>query len=230
MKSYTYLLVDLGAILIPFIFSFHPKLKFYKKWKSAWFSILIVAIGFVVWDIYYTKIGVWGFTDDYLIGIDLFGLPVEEILFFICIPYACLFTYHCFKLLVKDFNLINPKITTIVLIVFMLVALVSQPFLYYTTVTFIFLSIVLIILFFTNPKWLPRLYLTLLVLIVPFLIVNGILTGTGLETQVVWYNSIEFMGFRVLTIPIEDFFYGMLMIIINVIIFELLGDKRSTNC
>ncbi len=227
MKPYTYLLVNLGAILIPLIFSFHPKLRFHKKWKSVWPSILIVALGFITWDIYYTKIGVWGFTADYLIGIEFFGLPIEEILFFICIPYACLFTYHCFKLLISDFKTINPKIITISLIVLLLTVVINQPFLYYTSVTFILLSTTLLFILFTNPIWLPRLYLTLLVLIIPFFIVNGILTGTGLETQVVWYNSSEFMEIRALTIPIEDFFYGMLMIVLNVVIYEFLVQKIS---
>ncbi len=61
----------------------------------------------------------------------------------------------------------------------------------------------------------------------PFFVVNGILTGTGLETQVVWYNSSEFMGYRALSIPLEDFFYGMLMIVLNVMIFEYLESKRQ---
>ncbi len=165
MKPYTYLLIDLGAILIPFFFSFHPKLKFYKKWKSAWPAIIIVALGFISWDIFYTKISVWGFTADYLIGINFFGLPIEEILFFICIPYACLFTFHCFKLLVKDFETINPKIITAVLLVLILAVVIALPFLYYTSVTFILLACTLLYLFFSNPKWLPRLYFTLLVLI-----------------------------------------------------------------
>ena len=52
------------------------------------------------------------------------------------------------------------------------------------------------------------------------MVVNGILTGTGINEEVVWYNAEHFMGFRLLTVPVEDFFYGFLLILLNVIVFE----------
>ena len=97
-------MVNLGSIIIPFIFSFHPKLNFNKKWRSTFLSIFIVAIFFIAWDICYSAMGVWGFNPDYLIGVNLFNLPIEEILFFLCIPYACLYTYHCLKILIPNFT------------------------------------------------------------------------------------------------------------------------------
>ena len=221
ISNFTYLLVDLGAVLVPFLFSFHPKLKFNKEWKKTIISILIVGTFFILWDIYYTKIGVWGFNPDYLVGVNIFNLPIEEVLFFICIPYACLYTYHCFKILIKPFKAISSKYISFLLLLF-----ISTCGLYYITnlytgVTFLILFVVLTYtVFMLKPIWLSRLYLSLLVLIIPFAIVNGILTGTGIETEVVWYNPNEIIGIRFFTIPIEDFFYGFLLILMNVIIFE----------
>lgn len=49
--------------------------------------------------------------------------------------------------------------------------------------------------------------------------VNGILTGTGLESPIVNYNPENFLGIRMLTIPIEDTVYGYEMILWNIYLF-----------
>jgi lycopene cyclase domain-containing protein len=221
--NFLYLILDLGAISVPFLFSFHPKINFYKKAKFAWISILSAALIFIVWDIYYTHLGVWGFNPRYLSGFMFFNLPIEEVLFFICIPYACLFTYYCFTLFVDSliFKKAETFITAILLVFLLVFGFLNFPKLY-TFYTFIPLAIILAGLkFYFKMPWLNKFYFSYLVLLIPFTIVNGILTGTGLEEPVVWYNDLENMGFRILTIPFEDVFYGMLLILLNVTLFEI---------
>ena len=76
--------------------------------------------------------------------------------------------------------------------------------------------------------WLNHLYFSYAILLIPFFIVNGILTGTGLSNPVVWYNENEIIGFRLLTIPIEDVFYGFFLILINVFLFERFNRYFNT--
>src|SRR4029078_2752814 len=88
-----YLLVDLFTLIIPLLFSFHPKIEFYKSWRYFFPANIIVAAMFITWDIFFTSEGIWSFNPDYITGIYFFNQPMEEILFFICIPFSCVFTY-----------------------------------------------------------------------------------------------------------------------------------------
>jgi len=65
-------------------------------------------------------------------------------------------------------------------------------------------------------------YLTFLVMLIPFFIVNGILTGTGIENEVVWYNNDENLGIRMLTIPVEDSVFAFSLILLNLLLFKKL--------
>ncbi len=76
-----------------------------------------------------------------------------------------------------------------------------------------------------KPKFLGKFYLSYLFILIPFVLVNGILTGTGIESPVVWYNDAENLGIRLGTIPVEDTIYGMMLILMNVTIFETLQSK-----
>ncbi|MCT4581812.1 MAG: lycopene cyclase domain-containing protein [Flavobacteriales bacterium] len=223
--EYTYLLLNLGSLSVPFLFSFHPKLLFYKEWKRFFPALLFVAFIFIVWDIYFTSIGVWGFNKEYLIGVSIFNLPLEEVLFFICIPYASIFIYHCFKIFFKiSYPELNRKIT-IGLIALLTMVLIFNFGKLYTTVTFTLTILLLLYTFWKNPKWLTVFYLSFIVVLIPFFLVNGALTGMFFETPVVWYNDAENLGIRMISIPVEDSVYALLMLLPTAFLFE----KKAAN-
>lgn len=226
--KYTYLLVNLFTIIIPFVFSFHPKLKFYKNWDAFFPAVFLTGLLFITWDMYFTYLGVWGFNEQYLTGLYIGNLPLEEVLFFFCIPYACVFTFHCLSLFMsRKVNFKRQKNITVFIVTFLLViGIMNIPSLY-TASTFISLSILLFLAHFVwRVHWLNRFYIIYSILLVPFFIVNGVLTGTGLEEEVVWYDPTQFMNLRILTIPVEDIFYGMELILINLLIYKLLLKRK----
>ena len=218
-----YLLIDLFTVIIPLLFSFHPKIQFYKEWKWIIPANIVTAAIFIIWDILFTKYGVWGFNKNYVTGIYFFNLPVEELLFFVCIPYACVFTYYC----INKFYTIKwqPKYENIFILTLSLLLLITGIYFYqklYTSITFFSLTVVLLFIqYISKNNWLMKLLLVYVFLFIPFLIVNGILTGSGLQQPVVWYNDAENMGMRILTIPVEDIFYGLELIVLNVFFYHL---------
>ena len=91
--------------------------------------------------------------------------------------------------------------------------------------TFIGLSIVLLIApLVVNLK---IFYKTFLLLLIPFTIVNGLLTGFMIQDQVVWYDDTFNLGIRLLTIPIEDIFYAMFMLLLVMIGYQITLNKRK---
>jgi lycopene cyclase domain-containing protein len=229
-SKYLYLALDILTILFPFLFSFYSKANFAKKWKYLWLAILVPGILFIVWDEFFTQLNVWGFNEEYLTGLFIGSLPLEEVLFFICIPYACVFTYEALNYLVKkDYFAPYQRIISIILIVAMIGVASFSLDKWYTATTFLGLAAYLIVLeFVLRSAFLSRFYFSYLFVLIPFFLVNGILTGSFIEGEVVWYNDAENLAIRIGTIPVEDIFYGMLLLLMNVSIFEWLQGNRRT--
>jgi len=223
--KWTYLIINIAAIFVPFIYSFHPKILFYKQWKFFLPTLLIVSAIFIIWDVIFTANGIWWFNENYISGFYIFNLPIEEILFFFCIPYACAFTYYCFKkfLTLKFFNN-KSRYISIIVITGLLISGIIHFDKAYTVTTFLSLAIVLtFVTFILKQNWLGNFYFTFMILLIPFFIINGILTGTGPDAPVVFYNENEIIGIRIMTIPVEDIFYGMELILLNILGMEILN-------
>ena len=224
-----YFQVLLFSFIIPLLFSFHPKIKFYKKWPEFIKANLIITIPFLIWDEIFTNNNVWGFNAEHISGFYILNLPVEEILFFIIIPYCCVFTYEAIKMLPLKNNEFVQPLTLILAISMLFLGMISFQHIY-SLITFILLGLLLITLFFLKKDFMTAFYITYAVITVSaFLLINGVLTGGTLENPPVWYNNAENLNIRIWTIPIEDFFYSMLLLLSNIWLFEEFSSKTNTN-
>ena len=218
----TYLLVNIISVFIPFILSFDKKVYFVSKWKYLFPSIAITGAVFIIWDVAFTRMGIWGFNPRHLSGINIINLPLEEWLFFITIPYAAVFTYEVFIAYIKRdiFAFYSKFISSFLFIILIILAIIYHDRIY-TIITFIITAIYILLLqFIVKAKYLGRFYFSYMIILIPFLLVNGILTGSFITEEVVWYNNAENMGIRFFTIPVEDAIYGLLLILMNVSIYE----------
>lgn len=188
-------------------------------------AIAIAGGAFIVWDIFFTAWGVWSFNPKYLSGISAFGLPLGEWLFFLTIPYACLFIYACLNAYIKkDFLAPYAQNISRILAVFLGVMTVLHFGKLYTTVTF---GLTSLYLFFHSEywksPWMGRFYVGYLISLVPFLIVNGLLTAY----PVVLYNNIENLATRIYTIPVEDTMYMLLLLLLTTHFYEIFKEKKE---
>jgi len=223
--KYTYLLINLLSLFFPVVLSFDKRVRFYKNWKFIWPGTAITGLFFLFWDVLFTIKGVWSFNPVYIIGIKFFGLPLEEILFFLTVPFACIFIYACLNYYVKW--QIDNRLSRMISNLMILLSILLLIFYYnrlYTTVTFSLLLVLMLLLQYAfRVDWLNRYYLAYIVSLIPFYIVNGVLTSI----PVVMYNNAENVGKRVGSIPVEDHFYLMALLLMNIGFFEYFKRKST---
>ena len=111
-------------------------------------------------------------------------------------------------------------------IVFIIIGLVysNQT---YTSTTFTMLGVLVFILALLRKSYLLQFLFSYLFVLIPFFLINGVLTGNWIEEPVVWYNDSENLGIRMWTIPMEDAFYGMLLLLLNVTIWERTSELTN---
>lgn len=223
MKA-SYLIINFLTVLFPVLLSFDSRVRFYKSWKYILPGLIITGLIFLVWDYLFTVFNVWSFNPGYVTGIYLLDLPIEEILFFITVPFACIFIYECLNYYIKrDLLKDVSRILSIILIIMSAAFLITFYDRVYTLITFGLLFLLLSYTEFIRKVNLGRFYLAYLISLIPFYIVNGILTSI----PIVMYNDAENMAFRIGTIPFEDHFYSMSMLLMNILLFEYFKKKGA---
>ncbi len=220
----TYLIINILIIIVPLILSFDKNLTYYKKLHRLLFSMLIVSTAYIVWDVFATMRGDWAFNPEHLIGIYFFGLPLEEILFFITVPYSCIFIYETVKFYTKEKTFeLNKYIFLLIALAFITFAVIFNHQ-HYTFTVSIFTGIFFLFAVYFKVNLLNSFHywLTMLISFIPFLIVNYFLTSI----PVVTYNDSVFFGKRFITIPYEDFLYSFSMISLWILFYELVNKNK----
>lgn len=224
-----YFITLVASGIVPVLFSIF-RIDFIKNWKNFIISTTVIAVIFLIWDAFFTARGIWGFTEEYCLNIYLLKMPLEEWLFFYIIPFCSLFAH--FALFYAFPNLKLQKTATRAISMLLIGVAVTLVIAYYprayTVVNFSFLAIAISVGLLFKIELLQQFYISFLIILIPFFIVNGILTGLITEIPVVWYDNAENIGIRLITIPVEDVGYAFTMLFGNLMIFDVLNRKQLT--
>ena len=220
-SSWLYLMVNVLTLVGPLARSFEPKVRFFSRWFALWPALGITAALFIAWDVVFTRLGVWGFNAQYLIGVGALGLPLEEWLFFITVPYACVFTYECLnRFWPLSGSLRWARFVAAVLALLALGLAVTYRERTYTMVTCGLSGLCMAWAWWGNLRIVAAFFRAYAVSLIPFLGVNGVLTGALTEHPIVWYNDDENIGLRIGTIPVEDAFYLLPLLWLVIVQYE----------
>ncbi|MFT6849318.1 MAG: lycopene cyclase domain-containing protein [Sphingobacteriales bacterium] len=222
MEKYTYLILNIFTILGPLALSFDKKVNFVSKWKWAVLALIPSGLIYLAWDVLFTNWEIWGFNPDYLTGINIGPLPLEEVLFFFTVPFACLFIYECLRQYFPKVK--SPTYLTgiVLLIIFITYLFFGSDKTYTLWASAAAIGTLAIDYFITKWKTIRKFTPAFLVCLIPFFIINGFLTAL----PVVWYDNDFNLGIRLGTIPIEDAVYLFGLLLPTLIIYTKLKSKK----
>jgi len=199
--------------------SFERQIHFVDKWRYAWPAMIIISIPYLIWDSLVTGAH-WWFNEKYTLDFRLAGLPLEEWFFFFTVPFAALFIWEVIGFHYRH-DRYMPVMRTWRYALYPLQLLGLIFFVNgkeYTGLMLIFLGAAIISdrVLKTNLLLRSKFFIYLATLIGFILIFNGYLTWR----PVVLYGEAYQLGFRLGTIPVEDFGYGISLVFLNTILYE----------
>jgi len=225
IKNLTYLLLLLLYLVIPMLLSTQKKVRFVFRLRYLLPASIFAGGIFVMWDKRFTEMGIWNFNADYLTGIELLKLPIEEWLSFLIIPLSSVYIYEWLKIKFEKFE--HPNAFVILsLILFAISGIVAYSFRknMFTFFTFFLTAIYLGYTVFRNrfKKHYTKFYLAFVITLIPFIIISGILNSL----PVVIYNSDHIIGAGIFGVPIEKLGFLFLLLLINTTIYEYLNERQ----
>ena len=220
-----YTKINLLILAIPLALSFDRRVAFWRKWPSVAMAILAVVLVFGAWDSWMASRGIWGFNPEHAGAWRFLHLPPGEWLFFVCVPYACLFVLACVRSYFPDRTWRLPR---------GLVALVPGFFFFlawrfrelgYTWSVFLSVGLTLTALECCAPATVRsrNFWVALGLTYLPFGVVNGVLTGL----PIVLYDDAQNLAFRAGPIPVEDFFFSFSMLALAVWVQDAVERRRG---
>ena len=222
---YTYLIINGLILLGPLLYSFDSRIRYYRCFPALGLTTMAVGIPYLAWDTLVTSWGEWSFNPHYVTGVDIFNLPFEEILFFVTVPYSCLFVYESVAYYSHNRSLRIPRgsIVAIALILLAVAGVFSDQG--YTMKALAACAVFLLCALLIRPEFIMsiRYWVWLGICYIPFFVVNSVLTAL----PVVEYNPRAILGPRVATIPVEDFFYNFSLLSFYGLFYVLFKEQLN---
>lgn len=227
MSLYAWLM--LASFAGPFFLSFDKKVAYFRWWPSLFAGIGLNLILFVLWDSWFTRTGVWSFNSTYVWDYRVLDLPLEEWSFFVVVPYASIFIYACLKAYTKDSWWQNKvRFLNYTFIIWSILVIIVFHDKTYTVVNFALALVILLVQqYWIKGKYMGYFWMAYFVHLIPFFIVNGVLTGAVTPEPVVLYNPEEIIGVRLITIPIEDSVYALTCLLLPITVLEAIQQKMQ---
>lgn len=224
VHSYYYLLFNLIVFVPILILSFVTDVKPHRHLKALLGAFLFICVPFILLDAWAVHAGYWGFNSNYVLNPRFINLALEEILFFVTVPFAMIYVWGVIRKFVA-----NRQLATWIPLLFLSVAAGAAGALLvwywdrgYTVAAMVATLIAVVVAGCSNLVFTLRFWVFQIALLVLFLVANRVLTAL----PIILYSNAEIIGTKILTIPLEDFFFNFALINLFLITYNWLDSKN----
>lgn len=216
--KFEYLIFNFIILLSPFLAYLLYNQMIFPNNVNYIISIVISSVLFIFHDIKVVNKW-WQFNKKYILGIKIFNLPVEEILFFFITSFSCLVIW----INLNKVSLLKNNLQFINLLFF------SSVFFYYFNLykntkkpypKFIFFSLVILIFFDLILGTNVIIKFKFLIFSIIVFILTSIFNYYLTKRPIVIYQSYYKSNKKILSIPVEDFLYGFNFIYLTILLSE----------
>ncbi len=208
MKKHIYAIIALLSFAGPFAMSFDRRVYFIQYLVPILIATLSIGALYIIWDVMVTKKGHWRFNDETVGPKRIAHLPPGEWLFFLLIPYACIFIYEVIAAYFGEGSAqpslvwLQYALAGVFAVLIFLVRGKGYSMLAMTSAVIYFLASAI---FTPGIFGASGFLISMLFIFVAFGLINGLYTSI----PTIFYNENAILGVRVGTIPLEDFIYNL---------------------
>lgn len=195
----------------------------FPNWKAFTGAFIVVSLPFLVWDHLVTKWW-WYFSEQYTLGLRIGSLPLEEILFFVVVPWGCGVLWHNIRPEWKKHSVAFPIELLVALPLLALGAIALLNAWWYTASVSILLPLIIGASSW-KKRWLNQ--TSTLIFFAGVLLLTLIFNGYLTARPIVTYNPAIVTNWRIWTVPIEDFLYGLILVSGVVWVYDFLLPHLS---
>lgn len=223
--KFTFLLLALGLLILPFVFHLDKKIFKDGNFKAALGASLTSAIVFAAITVVLQLLGIVAFDVNNTIGVIFKDVPLEQYLLYFSFSFVAISVYLYFNIKFPNNNLQKYSLALSNLLLGLCVAFLffSYPK-WYTLSAFATLLILLFLIEYAGRlRFMYRAYRAFALMLIPFYIVYGFLFWN--QTLLIAKNQLT--GMYVAKIPVENHFIALSMLLVAIYMFEFFKSKKA---
>ncbi|MFT5859133.1 MAG: lycopene cyclase domain-containing protein [Flavobacteriaceae bacterium] len=223
--NYLFISLDIALLFFVLVLGTYKPVNFMRRWKSAFLAGSIMAIVSSLMSLLLTSSGIIGFNPEFSLGLIVYNLPIEELLFYFSFPLFSIFIYENLK---YYFRKTPMRWTNLIVKLFipgfcLFIALLEDSGTY--TLAVLGLTTLTFVLWSLYPS-LQKIAATYLICLLPYLLTRYLLIGTEINPSSIWHNESHQLSIKIGTLPMEEIADGFALIVASTILYEIIQKLR----